>query len=378
MILNYLSFLSIVIFGFLTMVLFAKKWPGQQKNRLLAFFFLATTLSSSFLFYINLAFDEHSTTMLSYYIPLDNCFLSVMGPCLYGYIHRLFEHSHKRRSMFRYLHVLTVIPSCIYLLYFVPLPEQQRIAVLQQNYIHNSWQIQLVHALLILQMLLYLVACYVVMRKNRRKNSLVYFGSIEIDITLLQRYFLFNIVMILIAIPIYMLFNNDSIYCIILVMAITIQSILMLSKSLWQTSLFGKTLDNEDTLEHSGNSKRKTISISDEEADKYIAELTQIIYEKKLYLKGDCTIKDLSLASEIPRHIISKIINNRLQMNFSDYINEFRVTIAKEILSNKAFHDFTFESIAIQCGFGSKSNFYRLFKKSTNLTPSKYKSQNVK
>jgi transcriptional regulator GlxA family with amidase domain len=158
-------------------------------------------------------------------------------------------------------------------------------------------------------------------------------------------------------------------------MAITIQSILMLSKSLWHTRLFGEVMDYEDTCGCNANSKRIQKMITDEEADKYIAELTQIINNKKLYLKADCTINDLSLASEIPRRMISKVINFRLQKSFPEYMNEYRIQNAKDFLTNKSFKSLTYETIALECGFGSKSNFNKIFKKSTNLTPSQYQKR---
>src|ERR1035437_3398454 len=113
MIIKYLSFLAIVIFGFFTIILFVKESTTKQSNRLLAYYFLATTLSSSFLFYLYIAFDEQSTTMLRYYFPLDICLLTLMGPCLYFYIQQLFVRRKKGRTLLQYLHFLSTIPSGI-------------------------------------------------------------------------------------------------------------------------------------------------------------------------------------------------------------------------------------------------------------------------
>ena len=379
MIIKYLSFLAIVIFGFFTIILFVKKSTTNKRNRLLACFFLATTISSSFLFYLYIAFDEHSTIMLQYYFPLDICLLTLMGPFLYFHMQQCFGQRKKERTVQHYSHFLTAIPSAMYLGYFMRFPVQQRIAILQQNYIHESWQLQIIKAIFIIQILLYFVACTVILKKTERKNRIISMGIIKIDIWWLQNYFIVNIALIIVAIPIYMVYNNDNIYSILLLMTVIIESILLLSKALWQINIYEEEKESDDELEIPFRNTNRTIKhITNENADKWIDQLTQTIEKHKLYLKADCTINDISKASELPRHIISKIINNRLQMKFPDFINAFRIKIAKEILVDKEFQDLTFESIALKCGFGSKSNFNKKFKKFTNTTPTQYKRRNVK
>jgi AraC-like DNA-binding protein len=162
-------------------------------------------------------------------------------------------------------------------------------------------------------------------------------------------------------------------------MILIIESILLVSKALWQINMFKEEKECADELEITfRDSNRTIITITDENADKWIEKITQTIENHKLYLKADCTINDISRVSELPRHIISKIINNRLRMKFPDFMNEFRIKNAKEILVDKEFQDLTFESIALKCGFGSKSNFNKKFKKFTKITPSQYKRRNVK
>ena len=72
----------------------------------------------------------------------------------------------------------------------------------------------------------------------------------------------------------------------------------------------------------------------------------------------------------VPKHILSQYMNDRLNKSFSTFINELRVEKAKEFLRTKT--NLTIESIGYESGFNSKSTFFTAFKKFTEQTPSEY------
>ena len=83
-----------------------------------------------------------------------------------------------------------------------------------------------------------------------------------------------------------------------------------------------------------------------------------------------------TLAGEVsvsPGHL-SRLINNHGDRNFTDFINEFRVEQAKEILLDPEFENYTVAAIGLECGFNSKSTFYTAFRKFTSLSPSAFKN----
>ena len=84
------------------------------------------------------------------------------------------------------------------------------------------------------------------------------------------------------------------------------------------------------------------------------------------------------LASEIKMSTtkLSHIINNCSGFNFSDFINQLRIEKAKILLLEPKYNDYNIEAIGFECGFNSKSAFYKSFKKFTNSTPSEFKKQN--
>ena len=81
----------------------------------------------------------------------------------------------------------------------------------------------------------------------------------------------------------------------------------------------------------------------------------------------------MSKKCSLSENYVSQLINKNSNYNFNDYINNYRVEVAKEMLSNIEFDNYTITSIGLESGFNSKSSFYAAFKKFTNLTPIQYK-----
>ena len=67
---------------------------------------------------------------------------------------------------------------------------------------------------------------------------------------------------------------------------------------------------------------------------------------------------------------VSQTLNERLGLNFFDFINQYRVEAAKVALAST---DQTVLDIAMQVGSNAKSSFYTAFKKVTGVTPSQYR-----
>ncbi len=97
-----------------------------------------------------------------------------------------------------------------------------------------------------------------------------------------------------------------------------------------------------------------------------------IVTEKK-YLFNDINLNTIAEKFEISNGYLSQLINTHTNKSFNDYINELRIESSKKMLHDPQFDNYTIESIGLECGFKSKSNFYTTFKKFTNQTPNQYK-----
>jgi AraC-like DNA-binding protein len=67
-----------------------------------------------------------------------------------------------------------------------------------------------------------------------------------------------------------------------------------------------------------------------------------------------------------------QVINEKTKFNFNDYINTYRIEVAKELLISPENNKLTIDTIAEKAGFNSKSPFYIAFKKHSGMTPKSF------
>ncbi len=91
--------------------------------------------------------------------------------------------------------------------------------------------------------------------------------------------------------------------------------------------------------------------------------------EQKPYLDDSFTLNKLSEALNIPIHHLSYFFNSCLEKKFSDYKNEWRINYAIQLLKDGILKKYTIEQLYQEAGFSTKSNFYRVFRNHTGMTP---------
>ncbi|UEQ77275.1 helix-turn-helix domain-containing protein [Chryseobacterium arthrosphaerae] len=121
--------------------------------------------------------------------------------------------------------------------------------------------------------------------------------------------------------------------------------------------------------------KQKTTPLRVEEKDKEIKFLKDFMLEKEPYLDSSLTIQDLSGQVRIPVKDLSTLINLYMDKHFFDFVNEYRIEKAMEILKDPSQKELTVLEILYQVGFNSKSSFNTSFKKYTGKTPTDFRKQ---
>ncbi|MDR2085060.1 MAG: AraC family transcriptional regulator [Bacteroidales bacterium] len=106
--------------------------------------------------------------------------------------------------------------------------------------------------------------------------------------------------------------------------------------------------------------------------DQCAEKLVKLMEEKKIYLKNDLNLQDVSEMINYPKHYITQALNLILKKNFYLFVNEYRVNEFKARVADKKNNNLTIMSIAYDSGFNSKSTFNSIFKKFTGQTPSEY------
>ncbi len=125
---------------------------------------------------------------------------------------------------------------------------------------------------------------------------------------------------------------------------------------------------------HKSEKKYSGSRLTDLEAVTYANSLNQLMKSSKPYLNPELTLFQLAAEMNISTHYLSQVINERFQLNFFDFINQYRVSEVKERIADPKNDNFTLLGIALESGFNSKSAFNRIFKKLTGQTPSQFKS----
>lgn len=98
-----------------------------------------------------------------------------------------------------------------------------------------------------------------------------------------------------------------------------------------------------------------------------------VFSEGKIYLNATLTLNDLARELGTNRTYLSNYLNQELHTTFYEYVNQWRVRRAKELLQGTNMH---LEEVALQSGFNSMSSFRRYFSAQTGMSPIEYRKRN--
>jgi AraC-like DNA-binding protein len=143
-----------------------------------------------------------------------------------------------------------------------------------------------------------------------------------------------------------------------------------------QPEIFSGELQEEQLSTQSGKKKYEKSTLSHEQAEAVLQRLQAFMQSSKPYISPTLTLPVLSKQMNVSTHHLSQIINERLNKNFFEFINSFRVKEAKRLLKDPGNQHLTLAAIGFDAGFNSVSSFNSIFKKITSLTPSEYRSSN--
>ena len=119
--------------------------------------------------------------------------------------------------------------------------------------------------------------------------------------------------------------------------------------------------------------KYEKSGLSESKGEKILNSLSTLMEEEQPYRDSEITLTQLASTLSISPHNLSEVINSRLQKNFFDFMNEYRLQEVKKDLLDPAKSHLKILAIAFDAGFNSKSSFNTIFKKHTGKTPSQYR-----
>ncbi len=119
--------------------------------------------------------------------------------------------------------------------------------------------------------------------------------------------------------------------------------------------------------------KYSNTGLSLDKAEEYKEKLINFVESTEAWMDNELSISKISEQINIPKHIISQVLNECIKKNFYTFINEYRIEHAIKLIKSPDYRAISFVAIAYESGFNSKSSFNNYFKKYTGMTPTEYK-----
>jgi len=104
-------------------------------------------------------------------------------------------------------------------------------------------------------------------------------------------------------------------------------------------------------------------------------KIEKLFDEDKVYLNPDLNIWEVASLLGTNRTYLSGFINKTYNVNFSAFVNRYRVEEAKIVLAREEMDKYSLEVIGEKCGFGSYNNFIRVFREFEQMTPGRFRTQ---
>jgi len=128
-------------------------------------------------------------------------------------------------------------------------------------------------------------------------------------------------------------------------------------------------------LETKDKPKEKEVATPVEISPDTIARIRNSMETHQLYLKQNLNIEDFARQVGIHYRDVSSIINKEFNTNFFEFVNEYRVNRAKQMLLDPEFAEMTILDILLESGFNSKSSFHRFFKRYTGMSAAEFRKK---
>lgn len=119
-------------------------------------------------------------------------------------------------------------------------------------------------------------------------------------------------------------------------------------------------------------SESSYVKLTEQEADKLISELKAFMELNKPYLNVDLKQSDIATALGHSSYLLSALFTHYLKIGYYDFVNSYRISEFKKRVTSGEHKKVTLLALAEQCGFKSKTSFFRSFKKVTGVTPNEY------
>ena len=117
--------------------------------------------------------------------------------------------------------------------------------------------------------------------------------------------------------------------------------------------------------------------VSPQLMDELKEKILNIILIQQRYKDKNYSAKQLAEDLGTNTRYISAVVNVRFHMNYTSFVNKFRIEEAMALLVDKRYQDLNMEDISDMVGFSNRPSFYASFYRINGVTPRDYKMRHL-
>jgi len=121
--------------------------------------------------------------------------------------------------------------------------------------------------------------------------------------------------------------------------------------------------------------KYKSSNLTPEFANECERRVKHLMEVEKIYRDENISLQSLAEKVRTKPYILSQVLNERMNRNFHDLINYYRIEEAKQILACSRGEYLKMAALAGEVGFNTTAAFHKVFKKHTGMTPIEYQKE---
>ena len=121
--------------------------------------------------------------------------------------------------------------------------------------------------------------------------------------------------------------------------------------------------------------KKIKLALKDDVLDQHCQNLKIVTEEKQLFRRPNFSLRDLSNEVGISVNEVKKILSERMQITFFEFITGYKVNEAKKLLRNFKEDQFSISAITFDSGFNTIDSFKTIFKQYTQMSPEEYRTK---
>jgi AraC-like DNA-binding protein len=111
--------------------------------------------------------------------------------------------------------------------------------------------------------------------------------------------------------------------------------------------------------------------------DEMSERILNVILVQKKYRDKTYSAKKLAQDLGTNTRYISAVVNVRFHMNYTSFVNKYRIEEAMTLLVDRRYQKLNMEEISDMVGFANRQSFYASFFKLNGITPREYKMNHL-